>query len=119
MLVTCLVMMAFVLHEAQWESQLINGQHLVNECFFYLFCISLILFNGVTTETAQVHTLSWLMILCTISMIIYNVIVILFDSVSYIRLLFRRHRLGVVRSMAMLKAHPQRKSAKILCNNES
>ena len=106
-------MMAFVLHEAQWESQLINGQHLVNECFFYLFCISLILFNGVTTETAQVQTLSWIMILCTISMIIYNVIVILFNSVSYIRLLFRRHRLGVVRSMAKLKSHPKRKSTKV------
>ena len=97
-------MMIFVLHEAQWDSQLINAQHLVNESFFYLFCISMILFNGVTTVTAQVQTLSWLMIICTISMIIFNVLVILFDLVSYILLLFRRHRLSLVRGMAKLKA---------------
>ena len=52
-------------------------------------------------------------------MIIYNVIVTLFDSVSYIRLLFHKYRLGIVRGMAMLKAHPKIKSTKIEYINES
>ena len=73
---------------------------MVNEGFFYLLCISLILFNGVIFETDQVQVLSWLMILLTGSMIIYNVIVIVYDSVFYIRLLYLRNRLGVMRSMA-------------------
>lgn len=51
LLATCLVMLVFVVQEVQWESQLINTQHLVNECSFYLLCVSLILFNGVVVET--------------------------------------------------------------------
>lgn len=100
LLATCLVMMVFVVHEAQWESQLINSQHLVNECFFYLLCVSLVLFSGLVHESVQVQSLGWFMILCTCSMIIFNIIVILFDSIAFIRLLCQRHKLGLVRAAA-------------------
>ena len=114
LLATCLIMMAFVLHEAQWESKLINVQHLVNECVFYLLCISLIIFNGVIFEADQVQKLSWLMILCISSLIVFNVIVIVFDTVLYIRLIYRRNGLGIMRIIAKLKAKMPSKSSKKL-----
>ena len=51
LLLTCFIMMVLVVVEAQWEDQLINRQHMVNEVFFYLLCISLILFCGVVHES--------------------------------------------------------------------
>ena len=51
LLMTCFVMMVFVALETQWEDQLINSQHMMNEVFFYLLCISLLLFSGVVHES--------------------------------------------------------------------
>ena len=85
LLATCLVMMAFVMAEAQWEDKMINGQHLANEAFFYLLCISLVLFSGVTTNVGQKQSLSSVMIGAICAMIAVNVFVILYYSVAHIR----------------------------------
>lgn len=55
---------------------------MINEVFFYLLCVSLLLFSGVLTNSVQVSALGWLMILAATTMIIYNVIVILSDTFS-------------------------------------
>lgn len=104
LLLTCLMMMGFILVEVHWEEQLINSQHLVNECFFYILCISLLLFSGVITDTRQSLALGWLMISAISALIFYNVIVILYDTVSYGRLLLIRNRLRIKRAMAQFKA---------------
>ena len=44
------------------------------------------------TEARQVSVLSWFMIATVCIMVIYNVIVIVYDSVSTIRLLYVRYR---------------------------
>lgn len=66
---------------------------MINEVFFYLLCVSLLLFSGVLDNQAQVNALGWLMILVATTMIIYNVIVILSDTLCYVRLLYTRYRL--------------------------
>lgn len=96
LLLTCMFMMAFVLVESQWEDTLINVQHFVNEIFFYLLCTSLMLFSGITKDSQQLLSLGWLTICVVCSMIIFNTIVILYDTFAHIKLVCKRYKNYIV-----------------------
>ena len=84
-------MCIMIVMEMQWQDGLINVQHFVNEVFLYLFCVSMMLFTGVLEQSRQSVALGWLLIgLCCI-MIIYNLGVILVDTLSFLHLLYRRY----------------------------
>ena len=104
LLMTCVVMMAMVLVESLWEENVINWQHFVNEAAFYILCLSLMLFSGVLTETVQVQPLSLLLIGGISLLIIYNVIVILYDSAQFVRLLCRRYKKDLLSLKTLLKS---------------
>ena len=88
---TCLFMGIMIVMEMQWQDGLINVQHFVNEVFLYLFCVSMMLFTGVLEQSRQSVALGWLLIgLCCI-MIIYNLAVILVDTLSFLHLLYKRY----------------------------
>lgn len=50
LMLTCLFMMTLVVLEAQWQDNLINGQHLVNEVCFYILCAILMLYCGIIQD---------------------------------------------------------------------
>ena len=50
LLLTCVLMLALILMEAQWTDSLINWQHFTNEVVFYVLLATLICFTGIMTE---------------------------------------------------------------------
>lgn len=87
---TSLAMLLFVASEHQWETTMLNCQHLINETIFYIVCVSLLCFTGLLTDTAQSTNLGWLLIGIIIAMVIYNTVVILYDLLVYARLVIIR-----------------------------
>ena len=87
---TSLVMLLFVALERQWETSLLNCQHLTNETIFYMVCVSLMCFTGLLTDTNQSTTLGWLLIELIFAMVIYNTVIILYDLLVYARLVIIR-----------------------------
>ena len=92
LLLTCLFMLCFVAAEAQWEDNLINVQHFVNEVVLYVIFASLMCFSGVLTKTKESAALGWLIIGLIFSFVIFNIVVIFFDLCMFIRLLIKRYR---------------------------
>lgn len=88
---TSFMMLSFVALEAQWESNMHNKQHLLNEFTFYVVCIGFICFSGVIMETDQSVLLGWLLIGIIIFMITYNTLMILYDLCIFARLLIKRN----------------------------
>ena len=44
-------MLTYACVEHQWTESLINAQHIVNECFLYIFCLLLVYFSILETKT--------------------------------------------------------------------
>ena len=96
MLLTCLAMLVFVVQEAPWEDRFINWQHFFNEVGFYFVCVGLMSFSGLFTQSGQLMAHGWFLIGLIITLIIYNIIVILYDLGIFIRLLILRYLRGFI-----------------------
>lgn len=95
-LVTCLFMMAFVAHEAPWSDKSINVQHLINEAVFYCVCVGLMSFSGFLTEPEPSIAYGWILIALVVTLIAYNMVLILLDLLVFVRLLVYRYLKGHV-----------------------
>lgn len=100
LLITCLLMLIFVVQEAPWEYPLINQQHFVNEIVFYFVCVGLMSFSGVLTESGASRAHGWFLIALIVALIAYNVVVILYDLVAFARMLARRYIKGHIATKA-------------------
>ena len=92
LLLTCLFMMTLVVLEVQWQDNLINGQHLVNEVCFYILCAILMLYCGIIKDPYLLKFIGSLSIYLVCSMIIFNTFVILYDIFVFTRLLCKRYK---------------------------
>ena len=92
LLMTCLWMMLLILVEGEWESRMINWQHLVNEAILYILLCVLICFCGLINDIRQNVEIGYIMIAIICALIIYNIIVILYDTFYYAYLLSIRYQ---------------------------
>ena len=99
-LLTCLFFGYLILLESAWEDSLISQQHLMNEVGFYMICTTLLLFCGMIHETHQRYVIGYLAITLICAIIFYNLTVIFYDLLCFVRLLIYRFRvqLGKVRN---------------------
>lgn len=72
----------------------------MNEAIFYAFCVSLICFSGVITDPAQRATLGEVVVALTLTLIAFNICVILYDLSNFVRLLYSRYRVFIKRYMS-------------------
>ena len=86
----CLVMLAFVLSEAQWEDSIINKQHVINELAFYLVLLHIVVFVGLSPSTSTAAILGWSIIVIVLATIFYNVSVLIYCSICHFKLVFKR-----------------------------
>ena len=98
MMLTCLAMLALVFNSAQWEDSIINQQHVVNEIAFYLVLLQVVIFVGLSPAPFAATALGWTLIGTLLVTIIYNIIVLIYCSLQYIKLASsrvynRRHQL--------------------------
>lgn len=77
LIVACLIMLAYVIVEKQWEDSLISWQHIFNEVALYLVLLAVI---GSTLPifSEVVSPVGWFMITVFISILIFNLIIIAF-----------------------------------------
>lgn len=90
MMLTCLAMLALVFNSAQWEDSIINQQHVVNEIAFYLVLLHVIVFVGLSPAPAAATVLGWTLISTLLATIIYNIIVMIYCALMYLKLASRR-----------------------------
>ena len=97
LMLACLGVLAFVLSETQWEDSIINQQHIVNEIALYIVLCHVVIFCGLTPTAASASIVGWSTIGVLLTTIIYNIAVILYCSIRYLKLgslrLYRRRDL--------------------------
>ena len=102
MLITCLIMLVFVVQEAPWEDRFVNWQHFFNEIVFYFVCVGLMSFSGVLTDSGSSLAHGWLLIGMIVVSITYNVTVIVYDMGIYVKLFILRYFKGYIAVKARL-----------------
>lgn len=98
---SCLLMLAYVLHEQQWQDRIINRQHTFNEIITYILCVLLLLYsNFVEAKTRDM--LGFVLIGICFLFVIVNTIIIIIYSLgimwTYIKRIFVQCRVKRVRS---------------------
>ena len=103
-----LALLAFVCSEHQWESSVVNWQHIVSEVGFY-GCIILILYLSSVGihSTTESDAIAWTMITVVFAFMLFNTVCIFVSSVRFLKLKI----LLLQRKYANLKR--RRKSGKI------
>ena len=91
LMVTSLFMLAILLVDGQWEDLMINHLHLSNEVLFYLLCCVLICFCGLIHDADQNWQVGNLVIMAIVSLVFYNIVVIVYDLVRFVTLLTKRY----------------------------
>ena len=91
MLYMTLAMLLIAATALPWTNMLINGQHIVNECVFYTICASIVALTGAITEVKQSTLLGWMLVGLVSMLIIFNLVVVTYDMLSYIKLLLIRY----------------------------
>lgn len=89
LLMTCFANLLFITLETPWQEKIINQQHFVNEVIFYLVCVALMCFAGILTSEGPQTALGWTLVALVACMIIYNIVVILYDMWQFVRLYAR------------------------------
>ena len=69
---------------------MIKTQHIANELVFYAICACLVSFCSIT-DLYQSILLGWLLIVLICYLIIYNLVVVAYDMLSYLKLLLIRY----------------------------
>ena len=98
---SCLIMLAYVLHEQQWQDRIINRQHTFNEIITYFLCV-ILLFYSSYVEAKTRDMLGFVLIGICFVFVIVNTIVIIIYSLgiiwTYIKRIFVQCRVKRVRS---------------------
>ena len=86
-----LILLAFVLAEHQWESNLINWQHILSEIGFYT-CIVLVLYLSSVGlhSSAESDVLGWTLISVVLTVMAINTICILTSTLKFFYLCIMR-----------------------------
>ena len=87
LLLWCLATLSLIWTEAQWEDRLINVQHAVNEIALYLILLQVSIFCGLTPASETALVLGWTLIATILLTIFFNLTVITYMSICYLRLL--------------------------------
>ena len=87
---TCLFMLGFVLSEWQWQSQWISYQHIGNEIGLYVVCVLLLMFTGFCS-LAVIWALGWVVVGLLLTIVAFNLVMMLCHSVQHARLMVRRY----------------------------
>lgn len=87
LLLWCLATLCLIWTEAQWEDVLINVQHAVNEIALYLILVQLSIFCGLTPTPHTALILGWTLITTIILTVFFNLLVITYMSICWMRLL--------------------------------
>ena len=90
MMLTCLAMLALVFTTSQWEDLIINQQHVINEVAFYVVLLHMTVFVGLTPSSAATIFLGWTLIASLLAIIIYNIIILIYCALQYLRLASKR-----------------------------
>ena len=91
LLLWCLATLSLVWTEAQWEDKLINIQHAVNEVALYLVLLQVAIFCGLTPAAVTAGILGWTLIITVLATVVFNISVIVYMSIVYLRMLWKKH----------------------------
>jgi len=103
LLSTSLGFLMYVIIESQWEDNLVNQQHLVNEFALYLCLVLLFLLSGAVIPDATGRYIGWTLIGIVVALCVYNVIIIVIVSCKFLKLFILRLRVNLV-TMSRRKA---------------
>ena len=103
LMATSLFMLAILLIDGQWEDLMINHQHLSNEILFYLLCCTLICFCGLIQDANKNWQVGNLVIMAMVALVLYNVVVIMYDLVRFVTLLTKRYYVRAPRKIQNVK----------------
>ena len=93
---TCLFMGILIVLEAEWEESLMNQMHFVNEFGFYLLLCFLVCFCGLVHDETENNDIGRMMIGLICLLIAYNIGVIFYDMLHYLKLHARRYKFSVI-----------------------
>ena len=91
LLFTSLAQLAFTASFMQWQKSLMNVLDFGNEAFFYALCTMLVCFTGSITESEQSLSLGWMAIAMFAVYIAFNLAIINYELVVFVRLLWTRY----------------------------
>ena len=82
-----LALLAFVCSEHQWESSVVNWQHIVSEVGFY-GCITLIMYLSSVGihSTTESDAIAWTMIALVFLVMLFNTVCLLYSSLRFTKL---------------------------------
>ena len=92
MLFATLTMLLLATAALPFSEARINQQHIVNEIVFYIMCSALVVYAGAITDPYQTKVLGWLLIALFTLFVLYNIVMILYDMLSHLKLLCKRYK---------------------------
>ena len=91
LLLSCVLALTLLTKYNLWELQLINAQHIMNEASLYLMVAAIMAFSGAVTDSRQASAFGWLFVSFFMSIVIFNVVIIAYETISYCKLLLMRY----------------------------
>lgn len=92
MIIAVMIYLAFVIQEKPWKDSLVNTQHIINEAGLYLALIFLVTFKAVGDINVR-DPLGYGFIALICLLVAYNMLIIVFDAIRYIKNLIKAKKL--------------------------
>ena len=86
---SCLVMLGYAISEWQWKDNIINIQHVFDECCIYVSCLFLLLFSNYVNSRIR-NVLGFVFIGFILTYVVYNTIIIFIQSLRMSLMYLRR-----------------------------
>lgn len=102
LLLSCFLALTLLTKYNLWELQLINAQHIMNEASLYLMVAAIMAFSGAVTDSLQASAFGWLFVSFFMSIVIFNVVIIAYETISYCKLLLMRYYVFLPRRVKSL-----------------
>ena len=101
-----LAFLCYVLCEAQWEDNLMNQQHIVNEVVLYICLVLVFILCDTVVSEYQQKIVGWLLISLIIVTVIYNVCIVAIYVAHHFKILLQRklYRIKIARAKGERRA---------------